>query len=296
MAWAMPEKPRTVRATKQIADEFVDMEPPPHDRPLSERRMMVYRKLFKEGGFRPVAWAKCFCKETGSTYRVNGKHTSTLLSSMEVIPEFYVVVESYEADTLEDVARLYATFDSRIQLRTVGDINRSFAASNPELATVSSRIINSVVGGMSYAKWLDGYAAIPAADRAEMMLDNVEFVLWVRDMFGNSGDSSKARPLMRVPVVAAMYATYQRSQKDSEAFWAAVRDESGPRPTCPDRKLAKFLSTQSVENGAGARKPQSRMARPREFYVKCLHAWNAWRKNSVTDLKFYAESPIPKVI
>ena len=43
----------------------------------SEMRLGVYEKVARAGGFRPVQWASADCDETGSTYRVNGKHTAT---------------------------------------------------------------------------------------------------------------------------------------------------------------------------------------------------------------------------
>ena len=34
----------------------------------------------------------------------------------------------------------------------------------------------------------------------------------------------------------------------------------------------------------------------REVYVKCIHAWNAYRRGKNTDLKYHAQSPIPKAV
>lgn len=55
--WKMMEKPKTVLASPSLVKEFVEMEPAPHDRPLSERRMQVYQRILKAGNFRPVTWA-----------------------------------------------------------------------------------------------------------------------------------------------------------------------------------------------------------------------------------------------
>jgi hypothetical protein len=291
--WSMKAKPVTLKATKALANEFVEMEPAPHDRPLSERRLMVYEKMFKAGGFRPVTWAKCHCEETGTTYRVNGKHTSVLLSGLDEIPPFYVVVEEYEAETLEDVAKLYATFDSRSMVRTTADINRSFAAAIPEIADISSRLINVLVGGISYTRWLDHYGSIPPAERAEQLLDCVDFCLWTNGIF--NGSEHLHRHMARVPVVGAMKLTFDKSKKDSTTFWTAVRDETGTTPTLPDRKLARFLVTSSLQGKQVPGILRNRNVSAREFYVKSIHAWNAYRNNKQTDLKYYANVDIPKV-
>ena len=95
MSWKLVEKPVTFKVTKKLAREFAEMENCPHERPLSERRLMVYEKLLKAGNFRPVTWATALCKETGMMYRVNGHHISTMISGLENIPDFYVIIERY---------------------------------------------------------------------------------------------------------------------------------------------------------------------------------------------------------
>jgi hypothetical protein len=291
--WKLIDKPRTVRVTKPIAREFAEMDAPPQDRPLNERRLLIYRRMLANESFRPVSWARCYCKETGGTYRINGKHTSTLLAGLESLPEFYAVIESYEAETLEDVARLYATFDSKTQSRTSNDINRAFAASVPELAPLPAKLISVAVTGISYAKWLDAYSTHTAADRAELLLDHTDFVLWLHDLIG--GHKETYRHLYRGPVVAAMFQTWQKSHKDATTFWLAVRDETGEMPSLPDRRLAKWLSTMYLSFGMGAAGPAYRRASSREFLVRCIHAWNAWRKGKTTDLKYHPNANVPAV-
>lgn len=292
MAWRTKDKPKTIKVTKEIAERFRTMDPP-HDRPLSERRLAIYERMLKSGCFRPVTWATCMCFETGQEYRINGQHTSTLLASVEPLPEFYAVVESYEADTLEDVAKLWATFDSRISTRTNSDINVSFAASIEELKHLPSRFISMMVTAASYDKWQDGYASIPAPERAELLLDNIEFCQWCESLIVGTGNSS--RHIARGPVVAAMHATFTKSRRAATDFWTAVRDETGATPDLPDRKLAKWLNSFRVDSGQGATAAKSRRAKQREFYVKSLHSWNAWRKGQSTDMKYYPAAKIPAV-
>jgi hypothetical protein len=294
-------KPVTQRVTKKLATEFAEMDPAPRDRPLSERRLSVYRSLWSKGLFRPCTWARAHCAETGGLYRVNGKHTSTLLAGLPEIPEFYVTVEDYQCDTLEDVAQLYGTFDSRLQSRTASDINLCFAGTIPELAGLSRTTINLVVGGINYHQ--DGAGAAQArqlAERAEVLVEYPEFALWLSGLFsppsGENGISGRrsCKHLQRSAVVAAMFACWQKAQGPATVFWTAVRDETGSTPAAPDRKLARYLLTTGVNNGAGANK--TRVADGREIYVKSLHSWNAWRRGENTDLRYYAEKPIPKVL
>lgn len=313
MGWQLAERPKTVKVTRAFANQFANMDPAPHDRPLSERRLQVYRKLFAEGSFRPCTWATAFCKETGGTLRVNGKHTSTLFSSMaETLPEYYVTVEHYECDTLNDVARLYATFDSRMMSRTSRDINMSFAGTVPELANVSARVINVAVPGMSYhLQGHDQSGRVQAAEKAELLLEHVEFVVWLQSICGSDikrGRTKKnadpemvdgqevrksAEHLRRAAVVGAMMATWFKSKDNATKFWEAVRDETGEKNSLPDRKLAAWLLKTGTANQGVTKE---KLATPKEFYSRALHAWNAWRKGQTTNLNYFSDKPVPTAV
>ena len=297
--WQLIDKPKTVLVTKRLATEFAEMDAAPHDRKLSERRLMVYSRMLSTGAFRPVTWAKAFCQETDGTYRVNGKHTSVMLSGLpEPLPEFYAVIESYHCETLEDVAKLYATFDSTTQTRTAADIYGSFAATVPELRGMSCRILSSAIGALSYQEWGEGYSSkATAAERAELILDNADFALWLQMLITEDVGSEErrtARFINRVPVAAAMLQTWKKAKGDSSEFWRSVRDETGGSPGTPDRKLARYLALVGVGSG-GRGSQKAKVASPREIYVKCLHAWNAWRRNESTDLNYYPDAPVPAV-
>lgn len=295
MGWKLVSSPKTYKATRKLAERFATMDPAPKDRLLSERRLQVYEQLLGRGEFRPVTWASAYCEETDGTYRVNGKHTSVLLSRANPLPELYVTVEEYACDTLEDVARLYATFDSKMQSRTANDIYRSFASCVPELDIVSQRVISLSIGGVWYAQYQDNYTTNrSAAERAEAILEHHDFALWAYQVF--PGGAKPASHLLRLAVFAAAFATYQKSKEAATQFWLAVIEESGTKADLPDRKLAKYLLTHFSAKGGhqGAKSMRYRVG-DREIFVKCLHAWNAWRRGEATNLQYYAEADIPAV-
>lgn len=210
--------------TKAVATTFAEMAGAPRDRALSERRIQIYSKLVERGMFRPLTWAKCYCKETETTYRVNGKHTSNLFAYHANIPNGQLIsIEEYCAETLEDVARLYSTYDGKVASRTTNDVNGSFAGTLPELAEIPSRIISLVVSGLAYYLWSDSYSssAHSPEDRAELLLDQSSFALFCYDLF--SGKNSK--PMQKLCVVGAIFGTWKKSQKACHDFWHQVRDE-----------------------------------------------------------------------
>jgi hypothetical protein len=196
---------------------------------------------------------------------------------------------------MDDVARLYATFDSRTQVRTTRDINRAFAAVDPELSELPTHIINLCVTAIAYVRHGDHYAARPAAERAECLLEDESklFIAWAHEVLGTNNDTT--RHMWRSPVGAAMYATFQKSRKAANEFWLAVRDGTGETPKTPDRVLHRFLLSKTVKGSNGAGR-SSTLVGPREMYVKCLHAWNAWRRDTTTDLKYHAQGKIPAAV
>lgn len=287
--WKLSEKPMTILVTRQIATEWAEMQAVPNERPLSKRRIEVYQRALEEGSFRPVVWAKCLCKQDRVTYRVNGHHTSAMLTGLGKIPPFYATIESYTADDLDDIVKLHATFDSQMQNRTSSDIYRTFAGTIPELRELPQRHVCSIVGGLAYAQWADSYYAHSPAERAELLLDQARFATWFHKLVTTPEHIGL---LCRVPVAGAMFATYEKSQKDAAAFWTAVRDASGPTPELPDRQLSAWLSRFSVAKGKGAM-AGARRAPTREFYARSIHAWNAWRRKTSQRIVFRVDSEIP---
>ena len=290
MSWKLIGKPTTYQLNKKLAAEFATMESAPGDRPLRESRLAVYERMVRADQFGPMTWARARCKQTNCTYRVNGKHTSTLFSGMESLPPLYVTIHSYECDTLDDVAHLYSTFDSGMQVRNAQDIAMSFAGAVPELAQLSRRAICRAVAGLAYKEWLDASAQKRPQERAELLLEYPEFVVWSSDFLS----CEAAKHLDRGPVVGAMLTTYLKAQAKSIEFWTAVRDETGESPELPDRRLARWLSRISLSRVGN--KLASEMATRKEMYVRSLHAWNAWRKGTTSDLRYFASAKVPSAI
>lgn len=293
MAWKHIDKPVSVRCTKAIVKEFAEMEPAPNDRVLRDSRMSFIKSEIDSSTFRVASFASCYCKETKKTYRVNGKHTSTVLCSLNghFPKDLWAFVERYEADTVRDVADLYSTFDRRESLRTTNDINKAFAAANPELCEIPTRILSLAVTGMSYHKWEGCYSQKPVDMRAALALDNPTFVLWIYFLFTEGDEVRDRKFLKRGAVSAAMFATWGKSPKVAGQFWESVRDESIAQRDNPTRVLARYLREATIRSQRHA----GHSASHHEMYVKCIHAWNAYRGGESTTLKYYSDKPTPPV-
>jgi hypothetical protein len=294
MAWRQVGKPKTVMVTQALAKEFAGQGSTGilvFDRPLKEWRLAAYERAMKAGEFRPVVWAKCFCKETNGSYRVNGQHTSTVVLRLDPLPELYAILESYEADTLEDVRNLWTTFDWSGSSRSSSDINLSFARLDDTLSRVRPRSIDLIVSALSFWQWGDGYHTKSSqADRAELILEYSEFAIWVEEILRGGETISRSKPISKIAVVSAMFSTWNVSKKAATDFWSAVRDGSTPDVKSADRVLQIYL----LENMTKTR--YNFRADLRADFVRCLKAWNAWRGNeTITVLRYSPTDSLPKV-
>lgn len=283
---------KLLKVTPKVAEAHRDMASAPCDRRLSPERLRYLRKELFAGSLRPVTWATVVCAETSTEYRVNGKHTSHVLSEAEPnASSCFAFLERYACDTLEDVARLYATFDSRKSARTPGDIYMAFAGSDPVLAGLPNSLIRQAVSGIAFATWEHSDANASPEEKALKLLEHSAFATWLHPLVANKHVSSHIR---RAATVAAMFRTWRKAPREAAEFWEFVRDGSGADHKAPDRRLYKYLLETGlcrVSHG-GTR----RIATDHELYVKSLHAWNAWRRGEPTNMKYHAAAKTPAVV
>jgi hypothetical protein len=284
-----PVRTSTITATPEVAKKWIELAVYERDRPLKPKLLTLLKKAIEDGEFRTTIWAKA--KLDGIWYRVNGKHTSYLMAQIPKLPKITIHLEEYEVNTPEEMAALYSTFDTRESSRSCADVYRVYAASNPALKDVSARVIGLCVTGLAFDKWEEEYThRASLQERAELLLENPKFVVWADELLrhGNSKNT-----LLRGGVVAAMARTFHKSQADATLFWTAVRDGTGTTPKKPDRVLQKWLLSVAVRFGGGMQTGK-KMADGREMFARCIHAWNAWRKQEVTELKYYSDKGLPK--
>lgn len=295
MAWKVKQSPVVKSMTRELAREFMEMQAAPHDRPMRDRRIEFLSQQITNGQFRTCSWASCYCKEDGKTYRVNGKHTSNIFAVVQPVPRgIKVCIERYEADTLQDVAALYSTFDTRSSVRSTSDINAAYAATVPQYVAdnVPLRKISLAVSGMSYATWGNSEAGVAPDVRAQMMTHNVQFVRFVAELTAGQENNW----LCRAAVVAAMYQSWLRSRETCQSFWEQVKDGAGLRKWSPQLMLRNYLIATSARTGLvhNSRRTADRAS----MFGKCINAWNAHRDGvaQLKCLKYVAGKDRPRAL
>jgi hypothetical protein len=291
MGWYLEGKPKVVNMTHKVATRFKDMTPMLNERPLSRPRMAWLRRQLEDGA-RPFDW--CIGMLDGQGYRVNGQHSSTLLAdNPDLITDGMVaVISTYHCDTVQDLADLYARFDNNKSSRSTGDINWSYAASvGGNIADVPKAVINVCVTAICYDRWgISGYQAIDREKRAAIAMDSEGSFILFTHRLKESVTDREWRCLRRAPVVWAILSTWRKNRKDAMKFWQLVATGSGPDNKSADRTLSRHLDQTAVAYGGGVRNDARKVGGielPEVMYARCIHAWNAWRKGSSTNLKVY---------
>jgi len=288
--------PATVLITPALASEFQSMTSCPRERPLLKSRLDRLREEGEVGIFHAMVWSSVHCLETKTTYRINGHHTSTVLASwVGALPRAYATVERWQCDTLKEVAKLWSQRDQSESVRSKSDVNLAYAGSVPELANIPKHTVNLVVSAVALADFGFRSRSGGAGSRAERIVDKnvINFTIWFDAIVGSCVDG---RYLKRVPVVRAMYVTYNKSANDADVFWKEVRDASNPDNESPSRKLNKFLMQTTLGSVASKTGGMTKAATEKEFTSKCITAWNAFRQDTPTNLRYYNDKPVPSPV
>jgi hypothetical protein len=271
--------------TPALASEFSNMKRFVGERDLQSARLDELKQKLEDGLFFDPCWATATCN--GITYRMNGQHSSKMLSECNGhFPQgLDAIIQRFSCDTQEDMSLLFEQFDRRKGVRSGQDVIGAHARIHPELDDVSKTKLSIIVSGLAYAfSGLNSAGRYTTAEAARLLHTNKRFAAWAERYAG-------CRYMCRMGIFAAIFTTWNRNPEGAELFWDAVRDQTGETPAHPTRVLAKFLM-ESVGDGMIGFKKWDQKA----YYVKSIHAWNAWRENTTTQLKYHPQAapPSPK--
>ena len=260
--------------TRDLSKSFRDMTPAPGDRDFDKAKYTIIKNAVVSGKFYSYVWASCYCKETGTTYRINGKHGSHYFSNeAEQLGDNMVVVEHWATDTLAEVSDLYRQFDNMKQSRKTGDVLKSYVATSP-VPNTPLPVAKSCLLGFSISEYGDQYHAIDQGTRATALLhDNTDFVQFVTQHY----DWSSTKLFSKSAVAVVLYRSFRESPELAGAFWSAVKTGSGPDPKSPDRLLRDYLLSHKLKTGGKNSVEVSAMIK------KCSTCWSQWKANLPTD-------------
>jgi hypothetical protein len=265
------------------------------DRDLMDSHVTYLLGCMK-GGIFHTEWVQiitCFCKEpivvsptkilpAGSEYRMNGQHTAWARLGMPDIWPCPVRRIKYEADTIADMRRLYASID-RGKGRSSSNVLDSYLAGTELFAGTSRRLLHAIAAGFDL--WQHGYGSGKPKDEVAFKLQT-SFADITRKVLGYYKTGSKNDRMMRASVVAAVYETFTKLPTKAADFWDPVRDGLGFTGVNDPRKRLRELYDHVIVMGFRRRTSLSgrnaggteRAMSSEDLYRAGIYCWNCWRE------------------
>jgi hypothetical protein len=265
--------------TPQLAEEFVNLPASPTERSFDQARAKMLREKAEHGQLIAFNWAKAHCGD--KVYRMNGQHSSRVLVDLNgSFPEgLKAHIDTYKVDTQDDLAELFRQFDSRKSGRTPNDVAGAYQGLQHDLDGVTRPSAKLAVEGVNW--WQKHVEGLPAekGDDVYSLFSKAElhpFIKWVGDVF-----TVKTPELRRQTIVAAMYATYEKSETEAQKFWAEVaRGGVEFEENHPTTVLDAFLKS-IIED------KRKLDLKPANLYQASIYAWNAFREDkTITTVKY----------
>jgi hypothetical protein len=260
----------TKTITKELAEQFRSMPASPTERDLNTARMNYLRDKFTTGLAITFNWATA--KLGDQVVRMNGQHSSKILAEWEGadFPQNFIVhLDQYEVTDDNGLALLFRQFDDRKSGRSPADVAGAYQGLYPPLREVPKGSAKLAVEGIGWWRRHVEGLPVPNGDSIYSLMAETglhPFIQWVGEVF-----TIKTPELKRVPVVAAMYATFIGAEEDARKFWSEVaRGGVEYDDNHPTTVLDAWLK--AIKEGDRAAEKH----KPADFYQGCVYAWNAF--------------------
>jgi hypothetical protein len=267
-----------------MAEKFANMRGSPSERDLSTKRVTFLREKIEAGLALPFSWARATIDGSEEQYRVNGQHSSKMLVSLNgSFPSgLKVHLDDYVVRSKSDLALLFRQVDARQSQRSAKDVSGAYQGLHEDLAGIHKPLAKMAVDGAAW--YIKNVLGLPVGygDDVYRLFNKDEvrdFTHHVSDIFG-----TKADEMMRTPIIAAIYGTFDLCGANSKPYWIEVA-AGGPEfdidDTSPSGRLSDWLRTDAEQS--------TRVIKPGEYYQGAIFAWNAHREGKkIKKIKFNA--------
>jgi len=281
---------KRMKITPKVAEQFLLIPLFGAQRPLRTKWVTELANIIREDLFLTGEIGTAVLKyENNKEVLMNGQHqlNAVIVANKEIEADFSV----HECFTPSDASLLYSQFDNH-GVRSIGNIVKAHAYTMKLDWPV--KCCSLLVGAAAIKEKI---LSAPKYQRMELLDTYIKQGHFLNDLLFVSENGVNINKdyghLRRLPTVYAMLLTWEKSQSDSKLFWKQVRDGEGLTRKMPAFKLRNYLMTNNWNRGKGTMGIPNRIATFHEMVSKCITAWNAFRKGSTTDLKYYANKPIP---
>jgi hypothetical protein len=266
--------------TRELAEEFRNLEPSPTERELSPARLKHLKTKAEAGQLVTFHWSVARLGE--KRLRMNGQHSSNMLCGLDgYFPKgLKAHIDEYEVPNKASLALLFRQFDDRKSNRSPGDVASAYQGLYEELHDVPKGPAKMAVEGACwYDRNIEGLPPVSGDDQyirfGEPGLHG--FIRWVGELF-----TIKTPELRRQTIVAGMYGTFTKNEAEAHKFWAEVaRGGEEYAENAPSTILDAWLKAMAEKRGAKTE------LKPANLYQGCVFAWNAYREGkTISTIKF----------
>lgn len=284
-------KRKEINLTPVSAASILETNEYEQQRVLRPARVAMLRRCMQDGTFLTgyIALAKCLYNG-GKTVLLNGQHQcNAVLQEGKNIPAIH---EMYLCESPEDTALLYRQFDNTPS-RSLNDIAR------PEAAAFGIEWPLQVVGlVISAATILEKAKHLSKNEKLGLLKPYRVAGAFVANILSPDNVLHRSvKHLTRAAVIASMIITWRKNPQDAFYFWTKIRDGEILKKNMPEYKLREYLTHCNLSTPRSySIKSSGNVVTTHEIMSKCITAWNAYRKKTSTDLKYYMDKPIPRAI
>lgn len=262
-------KSTTLPLTAELAEKHRTMAASPTERALDPARVKMLKERAAAGQLTSFNWA--IAKFGDQLFRMNGQHSATMLGDLNggFPKDNFVHLDEYEVRSKDGLAVLFRQFDNRKSGRTPTDVSGAYQGLYDDLAGVNRAAAKLAVEGVAFfQKHVIGKPA-PTGDDIYTLFGDIDlhaFIKWLGDLM-----SIKTPELKRVPIIAAMYGTYDINADAADKFWQLVaRGGVEFEDNHPTTVLDGFYK-------AVAENKKRLDLKPAQYYQAAIFAWNAYR-------------------
>jgi hypothetical protein len=237
-----------VPLTRELAQQFKDMQAVPGERPLRQSRVTFFLNHLRHKTFASPNWAKAFIEKTGQEFRADGQHTSNALATCDeaLFPAgLSVTVSTYRLTSMDDLADLFDLFDNPQSARTNAEKLGIYIADYEEFQGKDRTFLNNIAHGIDYflrdaiAAGRQGVTVFGQRQHGLYYHDSAhrEFALWLYPL----REAKHSWMFNKQGIVAEIFADWQSHSELAQRFWQEVMTESNPDVEDETRELGTTL-------------------------------------------------------
>lgn len=285
---------RTVKLDHDRAFRYCDLPIFEGERQIANMHVQTLYDRMRRGSFNPRLVVLATCRFGGQTYKINGQHTCWALVNMPSHYSIDVREVQFHVTTQDDLRSVYSMFDQNLP-RSEGHLTKVRLVHTDVAEGVWTSHINRLTAGLKF--WLfDTYQKRSRYKDEEMASLAHEYKETFRAVaFTIQENHDDAGLIKRQPVIAAMFATFDKVPTIARGFWQTIvdglnlTDRSDPR-----YKLRRYLQDSAISSPS--RYSGKKAVEPEAMYRVCIAGWNKWRKGETAQVSIRAANKRVRVV